>query len=171
MTAQSGTTESFISSDFYATTNTTSAGGTISNWLYAPVVTLNNGDTFSFWTRQGTFGASIYPDRLRLMISTSGSSVNSGDFSAGVTINPTLSNIAYPTTWTQYTYTVTGLAGPTSGRFAFHYDLPNAGLVATNGGRIAIDTVRYQAVPEPATMTALALGAAAAMRRKRRKSA
>ena len=43
---------------------------TLSNWLIMPAVTLNNGDTFTFWAQ--TNPAQIYPDRLQLRMSTAG---------------------------------------------------------------------------------------------------
>jgi hypothetical protein len=93
-----------------------------------------------------------------------------GDFSTLLlSVNPNLATgIAnYPNTWTQYTATVSGLAGPTSGRFAFRYHVTNGGPNGANSNYIGIDTLSYEAVPEPMTMTVLALGAVAALRKRR----
>lgn len=162
--AHAGGLSSFISTDFGATTL---SAGNLSNWLFAPVRTLQNGDTFSFFTRAGSFGGTQYADRLRLMISTSGSSTAVANFSQVLVINPNLTATGYPLPWTQYTYTVTGLAAPISGRFAFQYDVTDGGAFGNNSGKIGIDSVAYNAVPEPMTMTVLALGGLLAARRRR----
>ncbi len=144
----------------------TAGTGTISSWMMTPTVTLNNGDTFSFWT---TTDVNTNPDRLHLKMSLAGASLDIADFSNTlVSVNPDLGT-AYPTTHTQYSVTLSGLGGATSGRFAFHYDVTDAGPgnINNNGNYIAIDDVSYEAVPEPATMTLLGLGAIAAFRRRK----
>ena len=45
--AQAGSTTSYIGANF----NNTSGVGDISNWMMTPQITMNNGDTVSFWTR------------------------------------------------------------------------------------------------------------------------
>ena len=164
----------------YAGTNFNNGSGLaeISNWMFSPVRTFNNNDTISFFTR--TVNSPFFPDRLHLRLSTNGASTNVGgaantvgDFSTILlTVNAGLTTAGYPNVWTQFTGTVTGLGGPTSGRFAFHYHMPNAGPSGSNSDYIGIDTVQYTAVPEPGSMIALGLGAAAliARRRKARKA-
>jgi hypothetical protein len=49
--------------------------------------------------------------------------------------------------------------------------MPNAGPSGANSDYIGIDTVAYDAVPEPASMIALGLGAAALIRRRKAKKA
>ncbi|MCU0316107.1 MAG: PEP-CTERM sorting domain-containing protein [Fimbriimonadaceae bacterium] len=162
-----GAPNSYIVANFENTGST----GTISNWMFAPTRTLNNGDTFSFAARtNGDFN-----DRLQVRLSTSGSSTNvgttatsTGDFSTLLLdINPTY-NLSFPTTWTEYNLTVSGLSGPTSGRFAFRYFVEDAGFSGANSDYMGIDTVSYQAVPEPMTLAALGLGALVAARRRRK---
>lgn len=161
----------------YLAANFNSGAGTttINNWAMAPVVTLNNGDTIRFFTRTG--GTNQFPDRLELRLSTNGASTNVGtgandvgDFSTLLlAINPNLAQgiTNYPNIWTEYTATVSGLAGPTSGRFAFRYHVTDGGPNGANSNYIGIDTLTYNAVPEPMTMTVLALGAVAALRKRR----
>lgn len=156
-----GDPNAYISANF----NNTTGAGTINNWMMTPVRTLNNGDTISFYTRTA---ANQFPDRLRLAISTSGASTNVANFTTVLSINENLVTSVYPTTWTQFTYTVTGLSGPTSGRFGFNYNVTNGGPNGNNSDLIGIDNVVYTAVPEPATMSALALGALALLKRRRR---
>lgn len=149
--------------------NSTTGSNAISTWLWSPVRTLNNGDTFSFYSRSIN---SSFPDRLHLKLGLNGASTNVADYSTVLTsINPNLTVGGYPGVWTQYTVTLSGLSGPTSGRFAFHYDVTNAGPSGANSDYIGIDTVAYTAnpVPEPATMAVLGLGAAALIRRRRNK--
>jgi len=142
--AYNGADSTYIGSNYNAVNN----AGTISNWLFTPTRTYDNGHTFSFWTRTTT---GTYPDRLQVRLSTNGASTNVGttEVSTGdygtllLDINPTLTTTGYPTTWTQYTVTLSGLAGPTSGRIAFRYFVTGGGLNGTNSDYIGIDNVVY----------------------------
>lgn len=149
--------------------NTSTGSNGVSNWLMSPVRTFQNGDTISFFSRSWGGNPATYPDRLYLKLSLNGASTNPGDFATVlVTINGGLSPTGYPNTWTPYSATLTGLGGPTSGRFAFHYSTNTGGPLGSEADYIGIDDVRYSAVPEPATMAALGLGAAALIRRRRK---
>lgn len=153
----------------YAGVNFNSVAGAnlINNWLFSPVVTFQNGDQISFYARQTT--GNSFPDRLRLRIGFNGASTDVADYGTILlTINEGLTGPGFPDTWTEFTAVVTGLTGPTAGRFAFHYDVPDGGPLGTNSNYIGIDTVSYEAVPEPATLAALGLGALAVMRRRRK---
>lgn len=140
-------------------------------YFQTPVVTLSNGDTLSFVARSATFGGG---DRLHVKLSTSGESTVPGAFATTLlTINPDVVSPGqpggFPTEWTEYTLTVSGLGGPVSGRFAFNYDTPDVFYTGTNGGAIAIDRVTYTAavVPEPAGLGLLGVVGAGLMRRRR----
>lgn len=147
--------------------NNTTGANTINNFMMSPVRTFNNGDTISFWTR--TVDAPAFPDRLQLRLSTAGASTAAASFSTlMLDINSGLTTGGYPNAYTQFSATVTGLGGPTSGRFAFNYFVPNGGPSGTNSDFIGIDDVQYTAVPEPGSMIALGLGAAALVARRRR---
>ena len=156
--ALQGPANSYIGANF----QNAAPGGNISNWLLTPAMTLNNGDTISFYTR----GAGIFADRLELRFSTSGASTDVGatDTSVGVfpnlllTVNPTLNPNGYPTAWTQFSLTISGLGGPTTGRYAFRYFVPNTN---TNANYIGIDTLQVTSVPEPAMLPILSLSLAA----------
>jgi hypothetical protein len=152
--AQGGPADSYIAANF----NNAAFGGNISNWLLTPTLSLNNGDSLSFYTRTET--ASPYPDRLEVRWSANGNSSDVGalDTSVGdfttllLTVNPTLAGNGYPDTWTEFTATVSGLPGPESGRFAFRYVVPDTSI---NGDYIGIDTVSVAnatSVPEPSTL-------------------
>jgi MYXO-CTERM domain-containing protein len=172
--------------DGMAIVNYTSVGsgtGTINNWLISPLITgMQNGDTFSFYTT--TTPASAYPDRMEFRLSTSGSSTTVGTTTTSVgvftttllSINPTLLALptvgAYPDTWTQYTVTLSGLAGPTDGRVAFRYFVTSGGPTGANSNIIAVDAFNYtsvSAVPEAATwaMMFAGVGALGLVRRRR----
>jgi subtilisin-like proprotein convertase family protein len=141
--ANSGT--GYIAANFQNTAGT----GTISNWLFAPNVTLKNGDQFSFYTRT-TSG--LFPDRMQVRLSTNGASVNVGATSTSVgdfttllaDINPSYTSTGYPTAWTKYTFTMSGLpAAGVSGRIAFRYFVEGGGPSGNNSDYIGIDDVVY----------------------------
>lgn len=162
---------SYIGANF---NNTTGSTNTISTWLFTPTESLGAGGVLKFWTR--TVLDSPFPDRLQVWQSTNGSSTNvgatptsTGDFTTLLLdINPTLATgNTYPGAWTEFTVNLTGAA--TTGRLAFRYFVTNAGPTGTNSNYIGIDDVSYVApVPEPATLTALALGGLALLRRRKK---
>jgi hypothetical protein len=139
--------DSYIASNY----NAVAGAATISNWLITPTLNLSNGDVISFYTRS-TGG--IYPDNLQVRLSTSGSSTNVGATNTSVgdfsnlllEVNPALTAAGYPSTWTQYSITVSGLAAPTSGRIAFRYYVPNGGPNGNNSDFIGIDDFVYTPV-------------------------
>ncbi len=128
--------------------NSVAGAATISNWLFTPNRTFQNGDVITFYSR---CAGGNYPDNLQVRLSTNGASVNVGTTNVSVgdyttlllEINPTLSTTAYPAVWTQYTITITGLAAPTSGRIAFRYFVTNGGPTGANSDYIGIDDYVY----------------------------
>ncbi len=154
--ANSGAPNAYIAANFQNTTGL----NTISNWLIAPnVPNIKNGDVIRFYTRSV---GNTFPDRLQVRLSTAGASTNVGATNTSVgdfttlllDINPTYSSAppptGYPTVWTQYTITISGLAGPVSGRFAFRYFVENAGPSGSNSDYIGIDDVVYVSAGGPA---------------------
>ena len=124
-------------------------GETISSWMLTAPVTIQNGDKISFWTRT-TDGT--YPDRLELRMSTAGSSSNVGSTPTSVgdfttlllTVNPNLlDGDAYPSEWTEFSATISGLSAPVTGRFGFRYWVENAGPLGDNSDLIGIDDVLF----------------------------
>jgi hypothetical protein len=117
-TAFSSPDSSYIGANFNATANTGATGATISQWLFTPNRTFNNGDVIRFYSRS----AGTFADRLEVRLSAAGTSTNVGTTATSVgdyttnllTINAALTANGYPTTWTQYTITISGLAGPTA---------------------------------------------------------
>jgi hypothetical protein len=145
--AQAGPALSCALVNFQSTTGV----GTISNWLLTPVRTLNNGDTVSFYTRTVSHQ---FPDRLQLRLSLSGASNDVGATATSVGVFTTLLvdvnpnyGAEYPLVWTQFSVTLTGLSGPTSGRFAFRYFVENGGPDGTNSNIIGLDTFAYTPAP------------------------
>jgi subtilisin-like proprotein convertase family protein len=137
----------FISANF----NNVGTLGTISNWLVCPntPATLRNGDVLKFWTRTTT---GQFPDRLQVRLNSTNGGTNVGATATSVgdfttlllDINPTYTTTGYPTAWTEFTLTLSGLpAGGTPGRLAFRYFVENAGLLGTNSDFIGIDDVSY----------------------------
>ncbi len=143
--ANNGAPDSYIGANF----NNVSGANTISNWLLTPNVNMKNGDIFTFYTR--TISAPAFPDRLEVRLSTNGASTSVGATNASVgdfttlllTINPSLTTAGYPTSWTQFTVTLSGLSGTVSGRFAFRYFVTNGGPAGANSDYIGIDDVVF----------------------------
>lgn len=181
--AQSGPANSYVGANF----NNTGNLGTISDWLITPVINnLQNGDTFSFFTRTTTPtpGFPVFPDRLELRLSLDGSSTNVGTTATSVgtfttllvSVNPNLTTTGYPADWTQYSVTLSGLAAPQNGRLAFRYFVTSAGLFGANSDYIGVDTVAYTSandvIPEPGTLALVGLvGLPLLYRRRSRKNA
>ena len=139
-----GAPNSYIGANY----NNTGSTGTISNWLLTPNRTFRNGDVVTFYTRK--VAPDSYADRLQVRLSTNGASTSVGTGSAVgdfttllLSINPTLVLGVYPTTWTQYTITISGLPAPTSGRMAFRYFVTGAGFSGTSSDYIGIDNITY----------------------------
>ena len=151
----------------------------INTWLLSDSQTLNNGDVVSFWAREQSTAST--PNRLEVRLSTNGDSAyigqsgdpnGVGDFNTLLTsINPTLIADGFPDKWTQFTATVSGLNGPTTGRIGFRYNLSNQELVGGSGGYIGVDTfsINPTVVPEPATIVIYGLGFTGLIYRQLRK--
>lgn len=148
--------------------NATIGANDISVYLLSPEMPMSNGDTISFWTR--TQDNPTYPDRLSVVLNTSAGSAPEGFTSTLLTINPNLTTTDYPSTWTQYTVTVSGLPetnSTTNGRFAFLYNPINGGPSGDNSDRIGVDEVNYTPVPSPGSAALLGLGGLICGRRRR----
>ena len=167
--AQGGTAGSYLAADLNSTTG---AHGTISAWLITPTQTFSNGDVLSFFTRTvdglTTPGVADFPDRLEVRFSNvGGKDVGSTATSVGsftnvlLTVNPDLTGTGYPTIWTQYNATISGLAAPTLGAIALRYFVTDGGPASTTySNYIGIDTFSVTAapVPESSTWVLMALG-------------
>jgi hypothetical protein len=163
--SNSGTYVGFIGADY---TSTSAAQGIISNWLISPVVTMQNRDKISFYTKgllyaiPNSTDSTDYANRLQVFLNTNNQSLNvgqgrgTGDFSTPLLdINPSYIEYhtspalfnprAYPANWTRFEVTVFGLNGPTKGRFAFRYFVENGGSNGLATG-VGIDKVQYQSV-------------------------
>ncbi len=145
--SNSGAPTAYIRANF----NSVAGANTISNWLFTPSVTIKDGDQFTFYTRTTTPGATVFPDRLQVRLSTNGTSTNVGSSNTSVgdfstlllDINPTYSTTVYPSVWTQYTITISGVPTPTPGRIAFRYFVEDGGPSGNNSDYIGIDDVVY----------------------------
>lgn len=143
---QAGGATSFALCNF----NSTTGAGTISNWLITPTLSLQNGDVVTFYSRAGGTGTgTIYADRLEVRLNSTDVTATGnpsgvtgiGAFSTlALTINPSLTTTGYPFTWTQYTYTVTGLTGTVPCKIGFRYFVTNGGPDGANSNIIGIDT-------------------------------
>jgi hypothetical protein len=88
---------------------------------------------------------------MEVRLSTNGASTNVGTGSTAVgdfttlltSINPGLVTGGYPAAWTEYTITISGLGGATSGRLAFRYFVTGGGPSGDNSNFIGIDTFSY----------------------------
>jgi hypothetical protein len=142
--AFSGTPNSYAGSNFNRTGGTTGTE-TLSTWLVTPVLSVNNGTTITFYTR--TTEDRMWADRLQVRLSTAGAGsvvpttpTDVGTFTTLLLdINPNYVITEYPDVWTQYTITLSGLAGPTSARIAFRYFVENGGPFGLNSDYIGVD--------------------------------
>jgi PKD repeat protein len=143
-----GALNSYIGANY----NNCGGAGTISNWLITPNRTFNNGDAFSFFTRKAD--PDLFADRLQVRLSTNGASTNVGATATSVgdftnlilDINAAQVLGVYPIVWTEYSFTISGLAGPTSGRIAFRYFVTNGGPSGANSDYIGIDQFVYSPI-------------------------
>ena len=147
-----GGANSFALVNFTSTSSTLAMGATISNWLITPIITVQNGDIISFYSRLGKIPGSTgagFPDRLQLRMSLDGAfsiDPSTGPNDVGtytnilVDINPTLVTGVYPQVWTQYSYTVEGLIAPTDVKIGFRYFVENGGANGPKSDIIGIDT-------------------------------
>ncbi|MFN0133919.1 MAG: choice-of-anchor J domain-containing protein [Phycisphaerales bacterium] len=149
----------------FANFNSSTGSNSISNYLISPLVTFNNGDEIKFWTR--TVNTPFFPDRLELVYNTDGTTNPASFTNSLVTVNGALTTAGYPTSWTLFSATISGLSGPTAGRFAFWYNPPNGGPSGANSDYVGIDDVMYTSVPAPASLALLGLGGLVAARRRR----
>jgi len=174
ITAQAGPPTSFAVVDYTSTNETNATGGTISNWLITPLRTFNNGDVIRFFTQKPPPDPGAdFPDRMQVLLSASSappafsSPTDVGTFTTPLLdINPTLSmnnadgttGNGYPTVWTPFTLTLSGLTAPTQGRIGFRYFVTDGGINGNNSDEIAIDTFSFTptAVPEPGTLVLVA---------------
>jgi hypothetical protein len=171
-TSQAGADDAYAAANFLAVDGV----GDISVWLITPTLTLSDGDTISFYTR--TEEASEFPDRLELRLSANGASTNVGTTATSVgdfttlflTLNPALNPGGYPTDWTQFTVSTSGL-GSVTGRLAFRYFVTDSGV---NANYIGLDTLVVESavrVPEPPTaLLGIAGWALVAFRRRQLRS-
>ncbi|WP_396212342.1 choice-of-anchor J domain-containing protein [Flavobacterium sp.] len=152
---QAGGTFSFATVNFQSTGTSSSAGsGTISNWLISPSVNVQNGNVVSFYTITGRT-APIKADRLQLRMSTNGDFSTDPSLGANdvgdyidllIDVNPDQSVVGYPSVWTKYSYTITGLSGITECKFAFRYFVTSGGPSGANSDQIGIDTFSVDTV-------------------------
>ncbi|MQA36659.1 PEP-CTERM sorting domain-containing protein [Rugamonas sp. FT29W] len=142
----------------------TTFGGAISNWLITPEVALSNGEKLNFSLR--LFGEGL-KDTVEVYYSAHGASANVGSTTSSVGDFVRLQTYSSDTDtdWQNYSVSLSGLSGNTTGRFAFRY--VNA---AGEGNLIGIDSVSISAVPEPtsALMLLLGLGVVGLSRKKLR---
>ncbi|NPD46709.1 MULTISPECIES: choice-of-anchor J domain-containing protein [unclassified Lentimicrobium] len=161
--AYDGATTAYIGVNF----NSVAGSNTISNWMFSPELTLQNGDSFSFYTR--TVSGSGWPDRLQVRMSINGGSIDVGATATSVgdfnilldDINSNYDMGGFPEVWTQYTYTVTGLVNGEQGRFALRYFVENGGPSGVNSNYIGLDRVEFiEAAPVPVSNWSLIIALA-----------
>lgn len=161
--AQAGAPDSYVAANFL-----NAGAGAISNWLILPELAFFGDATLSFFTRS----AGDLPDRLEVRFSAGGGAdVGITEASVGsfttlfLTLNPALTPDGYPSDWTQFVVSLAPVNG-LSGRLAFRYLIDDN---LTNGDYIGIDSVSVvSTVPEPGTLSLLALGAAGVLAGRRR---
>lgn len=155
--AYAGPTDSYAAANFQATTGT----NTISEWMLTPSVAMKNGDVLTFYTRTTT---GTFPDRMQVRMNAVNNGTNVGTTPTSVgdfttlllDINPTYTTTGYPTAWTKFTITMSGLpAAGVNSRFAFRYFVEGGGPTGNNSDYIGVDSVRFTTFPliNPTTCT------------------
>lgn len=146
--AAQGAAGSYVAANF---NSSSSATGTVDNWLISPELSLAPGTTLSFYTKASDAG---FLDLLEIRFSNGSGT----DLSGFTTLLGTVGSAAaatYPTDgWVAVSLTLPTTA---SGRFAFHYSVANA----MDASYIGVDSVVVSAVPEASTALMLGLGLAA----------
>lgn len=146
--AQAGASTAYVASNL----NASGDGGTISSWLITPDLSLQNGETLTFYTRSETSPPAVDRLQVRACVGNAAACQNVGTLATDVgnftmsllDINPTLTTGVYPATWTLQTIVLSGLpAGTSTGRIAFRHFVTSAGPgpTATNSDYIGVDTV------------------------------
>ena len=138
-----GVPNSYMGSNF----NSTTGSNTISDWIFTPSVTIQNGDVITFYTRTTTPGTTVYADRLQMRIGVGatpaapvGNTGVGGYTILATDINPSLTATGYPSVWTLYSYTVTGLPAATPAKIAFRYFVTAGGPTGANSDYIGVDS-------------------------------
>ena len=157
-----GNNAGFIGADYLSTS---AQQGTISNWLISPSIIMQNGDRIIFYTRayqlfDGVGDTTDFGNSLQVRINPFsdsldvGQGLGYGSFSQILLyINPNLiySSVihpdvfAYPSQWTRFEVTVTGLTGNLKSRFGLRYFVTNGGSNGNATG-IGIDSVAYKSI-------------------------
>lgn len=158
--SNNGSNAGFIGVDYLSTS---ADQGIISNWLVSPPVVMQNGDKIIFYTRaqqvaDGTGDTTDFGNSLQLRLNTIndgtnvGGGLDPGSFTKGLlSINPQLiySSViapdpaAYPSQWTRFEATISGINGSVRGRFGFRYFVTDGGSNG-NGTGVGIDAVSYK---------------------------
>lgn len=157
-----GTMFGYLFASYFSTWNPTGATGTgmISDWVISPVVTMQDGDKITFYSRAAINADDVdFTDRMQVRINTTDDGVNCGlgadvgNFSTVLLdINPFYAERpdanGYPDNWTKFVATVSGLNGKAvKGRFAFRYFVEGGGVNNTERGfGIGLDKVTYTSV-------------------------
>ena len=133
--------------------------GLISVWAISPEVMLQNGDKISFYTlslNDYSDPLFVYPDRMQLRVSPyEGTEIAEDPAAVGgftinlVDVNPTLAADelnGYPSTWTKFEGTISGLTKPAKGHYAFRYFVSDGGTGGLNSNGILLDKAEYVSV-------------------------
>lgn len=147
--AGGGAADSYIAANF----NNAAYGGAVDNWLITPELLLINGEVLNFSLRLLGEGAL---DRVEVYLNSGAGYVLLAGYESDT-----------DTGWQDRAVLVDGLAAPASGRFALRYVVDDTSL---NGNYIGIDSVSVTAIPEPATIALVCLGALALRRPRARRS-
>jgi hypothetical protein len=141
--AASGTANSYISAIF----SNAAPGGTVSNWLLTPVISLANNNALNFDLRLLGDG---FLDTVEVYLSTSGSSSSLANF----TLLQSYSSSS-DTGWVNNTILTSASGAGATGRLAFRYFVDNTDV---NGNYVGIDNVNVS-VPEPTSLALFGIAA------------
>jgi len=129
----------------YSSVSGSNTNYSINSWLITPVLSVKNGDKISFYSRADT--TANFTERMQMLMNKSASAdVGDKPGSAGgfttvlLDINSSQASGGYPTVWTKYEYTFSGISGNMDTRIGFRHYVVNT----TNARGIGIDLFRFQ---------------------------
>lgn len=123
---------------------------TLSSWMITPELEIKNGDKISFYAR-ATSGSSL-PQRLQVRLNATDNTADVGYTTESVgkftvllgEVNAAQTLGAFPSTWTRYDFTVSGLPTVMKTRLALRYYVNKASASTAIADAIGVDQFQFE---------------------------